>query len=93
MALTKEMREVLVLARKEIEEERYYTICFSLDAIGKKFKKLAPAARELKIFIQRALGRNAYLEGWQRVHGFGWRTQKQCVKDRVAWIDWILEGE
>ncbi|WP_261526138.1 hypothetical protein [Burkholderia multivorans] len=94
MALTPEKREALKLARKRIVSGQSRYICFALESVTIKRPDLEEAAAELKGYIHDKLG-NRYvgLEKWQRRNGFGARSIDQVRRDRLAWIDWMLDEQ
>lgn len=96
MALTPEKREVLKLARERIEKKMNHYICHALSDAAFWEPRLKEAARELRSFVNeqvRIEGArcSATLEKWQRRNGFGGRSIAQVRRDRLAWIDWMLD--
>ncbi|WP_261520097.1 hypothetical protein [Burkholderia multivorans] len=94
MALTPEKREALKLARERIAAGQSRYICFALESATIKRPDLEEAAAELKDYIHGKLGnRCVSLEGWQQRNGFGERSMAQTRRDRLAWIDWMLDEQ
>ncbi|MBU9360857.1 hypothetical protein KTE52_31610 [Burkholderia multivorans] len=92
MALTPEKREVLKLARVKVSEApRFGHICPILKAVGEEHPDLWRAAMEIKAYIVAALDGAYTLEAWQRRNRVGYRDMDQCRRDRLAWIDWMLD--
>lgn len=88
MALTKDERKALELARERIATSRAIFICWALRDVGKEYR--LPVARLKRYIATRLDGSNA-LYGWQINHGLGDRGPEQRRKDRLAWIDWMLD--
>ncbi|MBH9660984.1 hypothetical protein [Burkholderia multivorans] len=94
MALTPEKREVLKLARERIEKKLNYYICHALSDAAFFHPRLKEAARELRAFVHeqvRVDRSSATLDIWQRRNGFSGRSIAQVRRDRLAWIDWMLD--
>lgn len=85
MALTKNERRALELAREKIANGNYRRICFAIASVTEDFK----AFDRLTTYIHGALGAQ-YLDRWQELKGFGERDENQRRADRLAWIDWML---
>ncbi|MBU9360849.1 hypothetical protein KTE52_31520 [Burkholderia multivorans] len=93
MALTPEKREVLKLARVKVSEApRFGHICPILNAVREEHPDLSRAVMEIKAYIVAALDGANTLETWQLRNGFlGYSDIDQCRRDRLAWIDWMLD--
>jgi hypothetical protein len=52
--------------------------------------KARTAARDLKRFINRAIGGNVFFHDWQMEKGV-FVDSDQARKDRIKWIDYLLE--
>jgi len=91
MAMTPEKREALTLAREMVRDEREIFICGALITIQQKHPTLYDACMKLRRYIMRQLGKHHYLSQWQRGNGFPARSLAQLRRDRLAWIDWMLD--
>ncbi|MCL4664453.1 hypothetical protein L0Z16_03465 [Burkholderia multivorans] len=92
MTLTPEKREALTIARRRIATEADTYICYALSYVATNCPGLDRAAIELKCYIADQLGAPfTGLETWQRRNGFGGRSLAQQRRDRLAWIDWMLD--
>ncbi|ABO57472.1 hypothetical protein LA345_00830 [Burkholderia vietnamiensis] len=96
MALTPEKREVLKLARERIENRKNYFLCHALRDAAFFHPHLKEAARELRSFVNEQVRaeRSKFaptLDRWQRRNGFAPRSIAQIRRDRLAWIDWMLD--
>lgn len=103
--LTQIERELLIVARERIRIGWNRYICMAIQDAARWNNNVSPfshqlnflpyrekhrAARRLINYISGQLGTSTTLEGWKRKHG------KRCnnvKRDRLAWIDWMLEGE
>ncbi|CAB3972290.1 MULTISPECIES: hypothetical protein [Burkholderia] len=92
MALTPEKREALKIARRRIATKCDDYICHALSYVCINCPGLTVAAVELKKYIGEQLG-NPFigLEAWQGRNGFPDRSLAQLRRDRLAWIDWMLD--
>jgi hypothetical protein len=100
MALTPEKREALELARERIAYWRNDYICNALLDTARLNPRLHSAAMELRSYITEKLGGMRVvgqhriaptLEEWQVSNGLGERGREQLRRDRLAWIDWMLD--
>ncbi|WP_284076343.1 hypothetical protein [Herbaspirillum aquaticum] len=96
MALTKDERRALELARDAIANRRDAYICHALEyGIAPVHPELKPACFRLLRYITAAFGIEPGNEGfelrdWQKQNGLGGRDWDQQRADRLAWIDWML---
>jgi hypothetical protein len=91
MALTPEKREALKLARERIASCNATVICEALMTVAGDRPELRAACKELRSYIVRQLTPCLYLGAWQRRNGFYGRSLAQERRDRLAWIDWMLD--
>ena len=91
MALNKNERKALELAWWQIQTAQSSRICYALSAIGRKDQKLLYATIRLRLYITDALEPFTLFEDWQVANGFGHRSDEQIRRDRLAWIDWMLD--
>lgn len=85
MALTKDERRALELARRRIAEGKSRRVCYALASASSDYDEV----ERLCDYINEALC-SAGLEYWQEENGFGTRSEEQLRADRLAWIDWML---
>jgi hypothetical protein len=103
--------ELLKLVKDRLNNQKYsgirYGICFMLRSVvdssvgTARWNKDRLAARDdILNYIEKALGKHAYLEGWQ--HGAYRRrarlakrpksdTGTQSYLDRIQWVEWMIE--
>lgn len=91
MALTPEKREALNLARERIAAGQSRFICLALDDVCTLFPYLGPACKQLRAYIRDQLRPWGTLGEWQVTNGCGDRSYPQQRRDRLAWIDWMLD--
>jgi len=89
MALTKDERRALELAREIIAMGKNQFVCNALLEVSYADVTLTNATCALEDYIGRAL-QGFTLEEWQEESGFGVRDADQKRADRLAWIDWML---
>ncbi|CAJ6339639.1 hypothetical protein [Burkholderia pseudomallei] len=90
--MTDEMREALKLARHLIETRDVDRICIALIWIARNYPRLGGACFTLREYIEKCLGDEDF-DYWQLNNGFGLRHPAQTRRDRLAWIDWMLEDQ
>lgn len=90
MALTKDERRALELAREKIARATSGAVCIALWAVEKDVPDLARAVNRLETYIQNSLAPNCMLTTWHGDNGFYGRSAEQRRADRLAWIDWML---
>lgn len=90
--LTKGERKALMVARALIESGERNYICFALGAAWAMGVCSRKELCRLKRYIQDQLGagESGSLWGWQKERGM-FPTDDQIRKDRIAWIDWMLD--
>lgn len=93
----KEKIEILKTVKKLIRTRKSKGLCFAIKYCNiphsydiAEAHDIAEARRQLSNYIKEALNNHAWLEFWQYSNGFGYRTDAQLVKDRIAWVDWII---
>lgn len=89
MALSKNEREALILARGKIARRQRLYICLALITVACDDPRLQIATRRLRTYIETRLGTSSTLCGWQVAQGIT-RTPHEARQDRLAWIDWML---
>lgn len=89
MALNKNERRALELARERIRLRYNACICFALDDVVDHVADKAAVSR-LVDYIGDALGEAAWLEDWQQKRGLFVNNEITRL-DRIAWIDWMLD--
>jgi hypothetical protein len=89
MALTKDERRALELAREKIAIGKSHALCLALWSVGKECEELIAAVERLTKYIQRALFPSCILTTWQAatLGQARWGSERA---DRLAWIDWML---
>lgn len=87
--MNKIQRKILKRARNLIEncDERY--ICGAIDTVIENNPSWESDGGYLKSYIDRQLGGNVGLWGWQRRNGLNPESRNHR-KDRLQWIDWML---
>jgi len=94
MALTKNERRALELARKIIKTWERNFVCHALEDVEEEHPMLSYACNRLRGYISRQLGGAHTLDAWQIKNGWEGRDSSQRCVDRLAWIDWMLaEGD
>jgi hypothetical protein len=95
--LTCLQRDILVLARTKIDDGTQEFLCVAISRAAEDIGGHAhDAVQELRQYILKAMrgdGPDWYqtLNSWQRMNGWGHRSDEQCRLDRLTWIDWILD--
>jgi len=89
--LTEKKRKVLKRVRQLIASKEQEFICHAIHYVADNSDGLDDACRELKMFVTHALGNNYTLFCWQKSNGFAEHDDQQLRKDRLAWIDWMLD--
>lgn len=85
-------REALRRARELIKNKESNRICYALGEVGVKNQRLNNACIRLRGFIMKQIAPSVTFEGWQDRKGFGrQRTSATLRRDRLDWIDWMLE--
>ncbi|MDR9839417.1 hypothetical protein [Herbaspirillum huttiense] len=88
MALTKDERRALELAREKIASEQAAVVCYALKLASEEYPDLRQAVERLQDYIGVALeGGGSTLTRWQLENGF---YRGNVRADRLAWIDWML---
>lgn len=85
--------DLLKMAKKLIKTKEESYICFAVSRAAYKHENPCAirAGDQLEKYIQKALGINTFLSGWQRSNGFDDRVCKARIRqDRLAWIDWMI---
>lgn len=90
MALTKDERRALELARELIRTDKECWICWALDDVAKRDATYREAVNRLTNYVGIAIEGAVWLTGWQRANGLRTRTHSEAKADRLAWIDWML---
>ncbi|MDN7537061.1 hypothetical protein [Burkholderia cenocepacia] len=90
--LTTNHRIALRQARRLIALKKQQFICHALEDVAAVDGRLDAAVNDLKRYILTKLRPHAALGCWQEAHGYGKRSDEQRRADRLAWIDWMLEG-
>lgn len=96
------LREVLLKARANIKARRNIYLCYALRSSIYHRPHLKQAGSYLRAYIMRSLGESSYLDHWQNaernksagmtITPYQWKSDAQKRKDRIMWIDWMLEG-
>jgi hypothetical protein len=94
--LTHNQVRVLTAARRRIEDRRNDYLCVAIrEAAGDIGPEMHEASKDLRNYIANAMRTNgkwiAMLSTWQERNGFAGRNYEQRRKDRLAWIDWLLD--
>lgn len=91
MALNKNERRALEMAREIIAKGERGYICFALDTARCRGANVK-AVKRLQAYIRRALDGYGCLENWQiGAKHLRPRSIVQKRADRLAWIDWMLD--
>lgn len=91
MALTKEERRLLELARHSVATGESKFVCNALKEVASKNPELRCAEKTLLAYIDQALGSDFTLLIWQQNNGvFEGGNDESLRPDRLAWIDWML---
>lgn len=86
-----QLSQTLRAARILIVAKREKFICIALQEVGCRDIKLAPSVRHLRNYITKRLGRSTTLEDWQNNRSaLRYRHPAHILKDRLAWIDWMI---
>jgi hypothetical protein len=90
--LTKNKRKVLKRVRKMIATGEQEFICHALSYVAHEDIRLEEACRKLRAYITEVLAGNYTLYCWQKANGIADSDDdRQLRKDRLAWIDWMLD--
>ncbi|WP_195724668.1 hypothetical protein [Herbaspirillum sp. CAH-3] len=96
MALTKDERRALELARERIRSGLNYYICPALSFVAYAHPELSEGVMRLCSYIKEALGGRRSdgctptLEGWRYDNCMPEQLHEKDRADRLAWIDWML---
>jgi len=91
MALTKDERRALELARESIATGESKFVCNALKKVAKNNLVLRCAEKALLAYIDQALGDCFTLLIWQDRNGLlKGANDEELRPDRLAWIDWML---
>lgn len=93
MELTNDAREALKFARHLIANGHANSICFALTSVKNDLPHLTGACDRVKAYIQQQLSPHGTLGIWQQANGFAPRTWEELRRNRIAWIDWMLDEE
>jgi hypothetical protein len=84
--------EALRRVRYLIKTGKMTFICHALDDVAMVSNSLRHACGQLKCYVQESLAPYDNLQDWQHKNWWGDRDADQRRADRLAWIDWMLEG-
>lgn len=92
--LTKEMRGVLMFAKKVLHEGEIIYLCnvFRRCHDLTSSAQVRTACKQLLEYVEIQLDGARTLGDWQIQNGFGERSVLQQRADRMNWINWLLES-
>lgn len=83
---------VLRAARKRIANDLNSMVCLALhEACDSNARLSSLATKELLTYVQNAISPHTTLGSWQRANAVKAQGLRDLKKDRLAWIDWMID--